>query len=118
MRRPRDISSQEENFRVDDVAPNIGFIRRDPVQAEPIGTLILRPMRVVGFDQDCDGSLMPRLEVLDLDEISAGLDEPDPVFAAPDGGTYGNILTNCGMYPSSGFIITEQELREMIGRLD
>jgi len=100
------------------MAPDIGFIKRDPVEAEPIGTLILMPMMVVGFDQDCDGSLMSRLEVLNLDDISEGIGEPDPVYAAPGGGRYAGIITNFGMYPSSGFIVTEQELREMIGRLD
>lgn len=118
MRFPKEITSREENFRVEGVSDNIGVVRRDPVEVEPIGTVILWPVRVVGFDQDCDGSLMPRMEVLDLDEIRGGLEDPDPVLAAPGGGRYASVVTNFGLYPSSGFVVTEEELRDMIADVE
>jgi hypothetical protein len=114
MRFPRDITAEEENFRIENAGGRIGFIKRDPVEVEPVGTIMLWPMRVVGFDPDCDGSLMARWEVLSLDEIKAGLDEPDPVYAGPGGGRYAGIITNFGIYPCSGFVVTEEEVREMI----
>jgi hypothetical protein len=36
--------------------------KKDPVEPEPVGTYVAMVFRVIGYDQDCDGSLMTRLE--------------------------------------------------------
>ena len=100
MRRVREITAEEENFRIVDAGVTkqgsaFGLIRRDPIEIEPIGTIILKPFRITGYDPDCDGSLMARLEGIGLDDL-----EPT-----------GWNVTNIGLYPSSGFVVTEDELR-------
>lgn len=76
MRRIREITAEEENFRGEAIAPGAFMVRRDPVEPEPVGTIVLLPFRVTGYDQDCDGSLMARLESIDLDGRRTGWD-PD-----------------------------------------
>ena len=103
MRRIREITAEEENFRIEDAgvtkqSSTFGLIRRDPVETEPIGTIILKPFRITGYDPDCDGSLMARLEGVSLDDL-----EPT-----------GWDVTNVGLYPSSGFVVTEEELRALL----
>lgn len=103
MRRVREISAEEENFRAeaDEVNPNIGFIRRNPVKPEPEGTLVLVAFRIAGYDSDCDGSLMARLQHVDLDGKSTGW------------------TADCvGLYPDSELVITEEELRELRDKTD
>ena len=100
MRRIREVTAEEENFRIEDAKMTIqghkfGFVRRNPVEPEPSGTIILIPFRLTGYDPDCDGSLMARLEAIDLDELE----------------TTGAKLTHIGLYPPTGFVVTEDELR-------
>lgn len=38
--------------------------RRDPVEPVPVGSYVARVFRVIGYDPDCDGSLMARLEAV------------------------------------------------------
>jgi hypothetical protein len=68
MRPVRKITSEEENYRAEPMDarhPNIRFIKRDPIEPEPVGTIIVKAFRVTGYDQDADGSLMARLEAID-----------------------------------------------------
>lgn len=102
MRPIREITAEEENFRIIDANQTIegyrlGFIRRDSIEAEPIGTIVLLPFRITGYDPDCDRSLMARLEKIGLDDLEAT----------------GAELTNIGLYPSTGFVVTEDELRDL-----
>jgi hypothetical protein len=102
MRKIRNITAEEENFRVEPSSiPNIGVIRRDSIQPEPIGTIVLLPFRVVGYDKDCDGHLMARLHGLYLG--------------------YDNLLTTTGMqldrvglYSESGLVVDDDELKELL----
>lgn len=72
MRPVRDISKLE-NFRLEIPAGSpFSFIRRDSIEPEPIGTIILCAFRVTGYDRDCDGSLMARLEQIDRDGETTG----------------------------------------------
>ena len=104
MRRLREITVAEENFRVEQ-KPGLGtsFIRRDPVEPEPIGTCIAKAFRIVGYDRDCDGSLMARLAAIDSDGQTTGwkadciglypntavvLDSPGELFKLCDGSNY------------------------------
>lgn len=56
------------------MVPNGPFLspKRDSIEPEPVGTIILKPFRVVGYDKDCDGSLMARLENIDKDGEETG----------------------------------------------
>lgn len=74
MKPIRHITAVEENFRTVRVAgmPGMEIIKRDPVKPVPEGTLILFAFRVVGYDPDCDGSLMARLEHITKDGETTG----------------------------------------------
>ena len=99
MRQIREIPMEEENFHLE-VVNGFTVPRRDPVEPEPIGTIVLLPFRVIGYDQDCDRSLMARLANLTLfkrgELIESGWD-----------------ASNIGLYPGDGFVVTEEELLAM-----
>lgn len=71
-------------------------MRRDPVEPEPVGTIVLLAFRVTGYRPDCDGSLMATLEHIDK-----------------DGDTTGAKLKNMGLYSSTELVVTPDELRAM-----
>lgn len=105
MRLIRKVTSDEENFRLEPVANSrLALIRRDPIEPEPVGTLLLIPFRVVGYDPDCDGSLMARLEMMSLDEVEH-LEPPDSDYC---------VLRNYGLYPPTGFVVSKDELLDMV----
>lgn len=97
MRPVREITAEEERFRVEPIErTQAGMIRRDPVQPEPIGTIVLMAFRVTGYDTDCDGSLMARLEHIDRDGEPSGW-EP----------------THLGLHPTTDLVVTAEEWRGM-----
>ena len=99
MRPVREVTAQEENFRCEPVPglpDRFAFIRRDPIKPEPEGTIVLMAFRVTGYDQDCDGSLMARLEAIDK-----------------TGDTTGYEVTNIGLYPDVDVVVTLEEWRAM-----
>lgn len=102
-----------ENFRLANVN-GFNVIRRDPVETEPVGTLILVPMRVMGYDRDCDGSLMARLEMLDVEDLDKEMD-PDLLACetARDFERYGGCTAHHGLYPTSGIVATADEIRDL-----
>lgn len=71
MRPIREIAASEENFHLEQ---NGQFMvpRRDPVEPEPVGTIVLLPFRVTGYDLDCDGSLMACLDNIEIDGSQTG----------------------------------------------
>lgn len=75
VRRVPDVSDRE-NFRLVP-AWNGAFtgIRRDPVKPVPVDTIVLKAFRVAGYDQDCDGSLMARLEEIDDEGSPTGWEQ-------------------------------------------
>jgi hypothetical protein len=95
MRQVREISSAEENFRMERKGP-FEVPRRDPVKPEPEGTIVLLAFRVTGYDRDCDGSLMARLEHIDRKGESSGW-EPSAI----------------GLYPESELVVTQDEWQRM-----
>ena len=98
MRPVREVSSEEENFRMQEVGDGISMIKRDPVEPEPIGTLIMVPFRITGYHPDCDGSLLARLEAINKDAEATGFE------------------TNChGLYSSCDLVITKEELKQLYG---
>jgi hypothetical protein len=99
MRPVRKITAEEENFRTVQFAPNMFTSKRDPIEPEPVGTIILTAFRVVGYDKDCDGSLMARLEHVDKNG--------EPTGWAP----------NCiGLYPNTDLVVTADELRNLFDK--
>lgn len=95
MRPVRTITADEENFRIEHRS---GFevTKRDSIEPEPIGTLILKAFRIIGYDPDCDGSLMAQLEAIDSK-------------SDPTGWTQDRI----GLYPDTAIVITEDELSNL-----
>jgi hypothetical protein len=63
MRPVRTITA-EENCRIERRGA-FDVIKRDSVEPEPVGTIVLKAFRIVGYDRDCDGSLMGRYEHID-----------------------------------------------------
>jgi hypothetical protein len=94
MRLAREITAVEENTRLVSLAVGPSFnakmVKRDPVEPEPVGTIIAFAFRVVGYDQDCDGSLMARLEHIDFEGKASGW-EP----------------THLGIYPSDAVVLSD-----------
>lgn len=68
------ITAEQENFRLEPVGENVSVIRRDPVEPVPVGTYVAQVFRVTGYDPDCDGSLMARLEGVDQAGEATGLE--------------------------------------------
>lgn len=81
MRPVRDISDQE-NFRLESKPPFV-VPKRDPVEPEPAGTIVLKAFRITGYDQDCDGSLMARMENIDKHGEITGW-TPSRIGVGPD----------------------------------
>lgn len=72
IRRLPEITAEQENFRLEPAGHNVGFIRRDPVEPVPVGSYVAAVFRVTGYDRDCDGSLMARLEQVDREGETTG----------------------------------------------
>ncbi len=96
MRRIRKVTAAEENFRVEPIPgfpPNWTHIRRDPVETEPVGTIVLMAFRVTGYDPDCDGSLMARLDQISMESLEET----------------GMSTDSMGLYPTIGLVVSEVE---------
>jgi len=90
MRPVRTISDEEEGARIVDMPPFI-TVKRNSVEPEPVGTIIIKAFRITGYDKDCDGSLMGRLENIDGSneatgwEVNAiGVEDTDTMVATED----------------------------------
>lgn len=92
MRPVRRIKASEENSRTELIFGGCHFVKRDFVKPEPEGTIVLMAFRVTGYDADCDGSAMARLEHIDKDGDSTGW-EPNQL----------------GLYPSTNLVVTLEE---------
>lgn len=97
MRPVREITMEEENFRTEQRG-NFILMRRDPVEPEPIGTIVLMAFRVASYTKDCDGSLMATLEAIDN-----------------EGEETGAKIKNIGLYPSTELVVTLEEWQAMFG---
>jgi hypothetical protein len=87
LRPVPEITAEQENFRTVPLATGPGFSavtsRRDPVEPVPVGTYIVMCFRVTGYDPNCDGSLMARLEHVDRNGEATGW-EPTHLGLYPD----------------------------------
>jgi hypothetical protein len=72
MRKIRKVSDEEAGFGTKEVSPGVNVIKQNPVEAEPVGTVVLLPFVITGYDPDCDGSLMARLKNINLDGQETG----------------------------------------------
>lgn len=100
MKPVREITAREENLRfAPSGIPGHLMSKRDGIEPVPVGTIILKAFRVVGYDADVDGSLMARLENIDKDGIGSGWEQ------------------NCiGLYPDSTLETTLTELEELFNQ--
>jgi hypothetical protein len=101
MRLLREITAEEENFRIERRGM-FNVIKRDPVEPEPVGTIVLLPFEITGYDQDCDGSLMARMENL----YPFDLEEND--FDISDLGSSGWEVSRVGI--NKGIVISAESL--------
>lgn len=100
MRPVRKISAKEENIRLEPIAgTHAALIKRDPIEPEPVGTIVLMAFRITGYDRDCDGSLMARIEQVDKDCECTGWD-----------------TTHIGIRPSTCLKVNETELKSLFTR--
>jgi hypothetical protein len=84
IRRVPEITAGQENLRMEPVAGlRAVTLRRDPVEPVPAGTCVAMVFRVTGYDRDCDGSLMARLECVSAGGESTGW-EPTHLGLWPD----------------------------------
>lgn len=88
IHRIPEITAERENFRMEEFLPGVERIRRDPVEPVPVGTCIAMVFRVTGYDQDCDGSLMARVEHVDRHGDATGWEE-----------------TRIGLYPDTDVVV-------------
>jgi hypothetical protein len=92
LRPVREVTAEEENFRVVNAhpvdSPMFKTIKRDPVMPEPVGTYVVMCFRIDGYDQDCDGSLMARLTQVDM-----------------EGRTTGWSVDSIGLYPDTDLVV-------------
>ena len=96
MKRIREITSEEESFRVVSLSERFETIRRNPVKPVPVGTLVMVAFRVTGYDTDCDGGLMARLEQVNKDGEPTGWEQ--------------NAI---GLYEHTDLITSPEELKRL-----
>lgn len=58
-------------------------VRDISVDPEPIGTIVITAFVVTGYDKDCDGGLMARLQHIDFEGRPSGW-EQDCIGLSPD----------------------------------
>jgi len=75
---------------------NVHITKRDPVEPEPVGTIIMCAFRVKGYRPDCDGSLMAELAQIDKDGEETGWTE-----------------NSVGLYPDTDLVVIPEELERM-----
>ncbi len=93
LRPVPEVTAGQENYRLERLAPGVVTPRRDPVEPVPVGTYIVKCFRVTGYDRDCDGSLLARLEAVDRDGKATGW-EP----------------THLGLYPDVALVVDDPAL--------
>jgi hypothetical protein len=88
FRRVPEITGQENARLVPVPGLRAVTLKRDPVEPVPVGSYVAVVFRVTGYDPDCDGHLMARLENVGADGESTGW-EP----------------THLGLYPECTWIV-------------
>jgi len=96
MRPAKEITAEKENLRIDSTSYCFNMLKRDPVEPEPKGTIILMAFRIDDYIQDCDGSLMASLT-----HLSKNLEETG---WCPD---------RLRIYPDTCLVVDKDELKEL-----
>ncbi len=96
MRPVRNISAEDNARMVSIPGTPFDTIKRDSVEPEPVGTIVLMAFRITGYDPDCDRSLMARLENIDKDGEETGWES-----------------SAIGLYSESELVVTADEWRGM-----
>ena len=99
MRPVRKITKEEENYRTVEFAPGMFTSKKDPVEPEPIGTIVLMAFRITGYRPDCDGSLMAEVAHIDRDGDETGWTE-----------------NSIGLYPDADLVVTADEWAAMFSK--
>ena len=94
MRTVRKIT--DDNCRIVSLNESFDAIKRDYIEPEPVGTIILMVFRITGYDKDCDGSAMVRAEHIDKDGDITGWD-----------------IDSIGLHPDTGLVVTKDELTKL-----
>ena len=94
MRQVREIT--DDNCRIVSLNESFDAIKRDYVEPEPVGTIVLMAFRITGYDKDCDGSAMLRAEHIDKNGDVSGWD-----------------IDSIGLCSNYGLVVTQDELKEM-----
>ena len=76
IRRMKAVSKEEENLQIIPIpgVPNAVTIKVDSIEPLPVGSLIIFMFRITGYDKDCDGSLLARLEKINYKGETTGLE--------------------------------------------
>ncbi len=92
MRPVRNVS-KEENYRVQVIGPGMTETVREPVEPEPVGSLVVVPFRIAGYEAQPDGSCRARLEHINT-----------------DGSAVGGEASGIALRPTSALVVSEEEL--------
>jgi hypothetical protein len=101
--RVPEITAEQENWRSVPLFeggsfPQMHTSRRDPVEPVPVGSYVAMVFRVTGYDSDCDGSLMARLECVNAAGEATGW-EP----------------THLGLYPDDAWLLDGPDALDRVG---
>lgn len=90
IRPVREITPEEEGHEYVPLLPGTMMFtsKVNPVEPEPVGTYVVMVFKITGYDPDCDGSLMARLEAVDKNGEGTGW--------AP---------THLGLYPDTDLVV-------------
>ena len=94
MRPVREIT--DDNCRIVPLNESFVSLKRDYVEPEPRGTIILMAFRVIGYGKDCDGSAMLEAEHIDKDGEITGWD-----------------IDSIGMSPNTQLVVSQDELKDL-----
>ena len=76
MRPLKDVS-KEENFRPQVIGPGMVTTMRTPVEPEPVGSIVLVPFRITGYEVDDNGNCKALLEQVNAEGETNGW-KPEP----------------------------------------
>lgn len=99
MRPVRKITASDEGFRLEQTLPDDPrFLtpKRNYVEPEPVGTIVLMAFRIAEYHKDCDGSALADLQKIDS-----------------SGRTTGWCPHSIGLTPDTAIVVTPQELQDM-----
>ena len=95
MRPVRDVS-KEENYRVQVIGPGMTETVREPVEPEPVETLVFLPFRITGYDTQRDGTCTARLEHVSV-----------------EGDSMGGEVNGIALRPNSALVVSDDDIKQL-----